>query len=257
MDEVFGKNPLQSPDTTKYRTVRQGDSLWAMAAHEYGEASQWREIAAANVQEIGRDKAFLKLVRIMQQECSAPDTDSGVYLLARLGIMFSQLEYVLIFITFVGMFTALWAAIAGLLQNDIKKVLAYSTISQLGYMFMAAGVCAFDASIFHVFTHAFFKAALFLGAGAVIHSLAGEQDMRRMGGLINKTPATACVMKYGPCRFVFRTVSKLSSVASRISARTFGAIPALFTRKLIGPSSASILSKAASRSAAQVMLPWQ
>ena len=119
---------------------------------------------------------------------------SGVYLLARLGIMFSQLEYVLIFITFVGMFTALWAAIAGLLQNDIKKVLAYSTISQLGYMFMAAGVCAFDASIFHVFTHAFFKAALFLGAGAVIHSLAGEQDMRRMGGLINKTPATACVM---------------------------------------------------------------
>ncbi len=119
---------------------------------------------------------------------------SGVYLLARLGIMFCQLEYVLIFITFVGMFTALWAAIAGLLQNDIKKVLAYSTISQLGYMFMAAGVCAFDASIFHVFTHAFFKAALFLGAGAVIHSLAGEQDMRRMGGLINKTPVTACVM---------------------------------------------------------------
>ena len=119
---------------------------------------------------------------------------SGVYLLARLGIMFCQLEYVLIFITFVGMFTALWAAIAGLMQNDIKKVLAYSTISQLGYMFMAAGVCAFDASIFHVFTHAFFKAALFLGAGAVIHALGGEQDMRRMGGLINKTPATACVM---------------------------------------------------------------
>ena len=119
---------------------------------------------------------------------------SGVYLLARLGIMFCQLEYVLIFITFVGMFTALWAAIAGLMQNDIKKVLAYSTISQLGYMFMAAGVCAFDASIFHVFTHAFFKAALFLGAGAVIHALAGEQDMRRMGGLIKKPPVTACVM---------------------------------------------------------------
>ena len=119
---------------------------------------------------------------------------SGVYLLARLGLMFSMLDYVLLAITFVGMFTALWAAIAGLLQNDIKKVLAYSTISQLGYMFMAAGVCAFDASIFHVFTHAFFKAALFLGAGAVIHALAGEQDMRRMGGMINKTPVTACVM---------------------------------------------------------------
>ena len=119
---------------------------------------------------------------------------SGVYLVARMGKMFCMLPEVLLLIAFVGMFTALWAAITGLFQNDIKKVLAYSTISQLGYMFMAAGVCAFDASIFHVFTHAFFKAALFLGAGAVIHSLAGEQDMRKMGGLLKKTPVTACVM---------------------------------------------------------------
>ncbi|SHJ23241.1 NADH-quinone oxidoreductase subunit L [Fibrobacter sp. UWP2] len=119
---------------------------------------------------------------------------SGVYLLARLGNMFALLPLILNIITVIGMFTALWAAIAGLFQNDIKKVLAYSTISQLGYMFMAAGVCAYDASIFHVFTHAFFKAALFLGAGAVIHALAGEQDMRKMGGLIKKTPVTACVM---------------------------------------------------------------
>jgi NADH-quinone oxidoreductase subunit L len=119
---------------------------------------------------------------------------SGVYLLARLGNMFALLPLILNIITVIGMLTALWAAIAGLFQNDIKKVLAYSTISQLGYMFMAAGVCAFDASIFHVFTHAFFKAALFLGAGAVIHALAGEQDMRKMGGLIKKTPVTACVM---------------------------------------------------------------
>ncbi|MCQ2055058.1 MAG: NADH-quinone oxidoreductase subunit L [Fibrobacter sp.] len=119
---------------------------------------------------------------------------SGVYLLARLGSMFVLLPVVLDIITVVGMLTAFWAAMAGLFQNDIKKVLAYSTISQLGYMFMAAGVCAFDASIFHVFTHAFFKAALFLGAGAVIHALAGEQDMRKMGGMIKKTPVTACVM---------------------------------------------------------------
>ncbi|WP_407441067.1 NADH-quinone oxidoreductase subunit L [Fibrobacter sp.] len=119
---------------------------------------------------------------------------SGVYLLARLGSMFVMLPVVLDIITVIGMLTAFWAAMAGLFQNDIKKVLAYSTISQLGYMFMAAGVCAFDASIFHVFTHAFFKAALFLGAGAVIHSLAGEQDMRKMGGLIKKVPVTACVM---------------------------------------------------------------
>lgn len=119
---------------------------------------------------------------------------SGVYLLARLGSMFVILPVVLDIITVVGLLTAFWAAMAGLFQNDIKKVLAYSTISQLGYMFMAAGVCAFDASIFHVFTHAFFKAALFLGAGAVIHALAGEQDMRKMGGMIKKTPVTACVM---------------------------------------------------------------
>ena len=119
---------------------------------------------------------------------------SGVYLLARLSRMFSVIPEVLVIILIVGMLTAFWAAVAGLFQNDIKKVLAYSTISQLGYMFMAAGVFAFDASIFHVFTHAFFKAALFLGAGAVIHALSGEQDMRRMGGLIKKTPVTACVM---------------------------------------------------------------
>ena len=119
---------------------------------------------------------------------------SGVYLLARLGSMFALLPVVLDIIVVVGMLTAFWAAVAGLFQNDIKKVLAYSTISQLGYMFMASGVCAFDASIFHVFTHAFFKAALFLGAGAVIHALSGEQDMRKMGGLLKKTPVTACVM---------------------------------------------------------------
>ena len=119
---------------------------------------------------------------------------SGVYLLARLARMYSVVPEVLVIVLIVGMLTAFWAAVAGLFQHDIKKVLAYSTISQLGYMFMAAGASAYDASIFHVFTHAFFKAALFLGAGAVIHALAGEQDMRRMGGLIKKTPVTACVM---------------------------------------------------------------
>ena len=119
---------------------------------------------------------------------------SGVYLLARLSSMFVLIPVVLDIITWIGLLTAFWAAVAGLFQNDIKKVLAYSTISQLGYMFMAAGVVAFDASIFHVFTHAFFKAALFLGAGAIIHALSGEQDMRKMGGMIKKTPVTACVM---------------------------------------------------------------
>lgn len=122
---------------------------------------------------------------------------SGVYLLARLSSLFVLIPSILNIVLAIGLLTAFWAAIAGLFQNDIKKVLAYSTISQLGYMFMAAGVAAFDVSIFHVFTHAFFKAALFLGAGAVIHSLTGEQDMRKMGGLIKKMPFTSLVMIFG------------------------------------------------------------
>ncbi len=121
---------------------------------------------------------------------------AGVYLVARLSPLYVLMPCVLTVIAVVGMATAFWAAVAGLFQNDIKKVLAYSTISQLGYMFMAAGVAAFDVSIFHVFTHAFFKASLFLGAGAIIHSLAGEQDMRKMGGLLTKTPVTAIVMLF-------------------------------------------------------------
>lgn len=121
---------------------------------------------------------------------------AGVYLVARLSPLYVLLPGVLSMIAVVGMATAFWAAVAGLFQNDIKKVLAYSTISQLGYMFMAAGVAAFDVSIFHVFTHAFFKASLFLGAGAIIHALAGEQDMRKMGGLLKKTPVTAIVMLF-------------------------------------------------------------
>ena len=86
----------------------------------------------------------------------------------------------------VGGFTALFAATIGLAQNDIKKVLAYSTVSQLGYMFLACGVGAFVAGMFHVMTHAFFKACLFLGSGSVIHALGGEQDIRKMGGLSGK-----------------------------------------------------------------------
>src|SRR5262249_6420159 len=90
----------------------------------------------------------------------------------------------------IGVATALVAATIGLVQNDIKRVLAYSTVSQLGYMFLAMGVGAYAAGIFHLYTHAFFKALLFLGSGAVIHALAGEQDLRRMGGLKNQLPIT-------------------------------------------------------------------
>jgi NADH-quinone oxidoreductase subunit L len=119
---------------------------------------------------------------------------AGVYLIARLGFLFSFVPNVLTLVLLIALATALWAAIAGLVQHDIKKVLAYSTVSQLGFMFMAAGVGAFDVAIFHVFTHAFTKAALFLGAGSVIHALGGEQDIRKMGGLAFKLPSTFLIM---------------------------------------------------------------
>ena len=96
-----------------------------------------------------------------------------------------------------GAFTAIFAASIGLVQNDIKRVLAYSTVSQLGYMFLACGVGAFAAGIFHLMTHAFFKALLFLGSGSVIHGMSGEQDMRKMGGLKAKMPWTHLTMLVG------------------------------------------------------------
>lgn len=115
---------------------------------------------------------------------------AGVYMTARLHFLFSLAPATMGLIAAIGALTALFAATIALAQNDIKRVLAYSTVSQLGYMFLAVGVGDFSAAIFHLFTHAFFKAGLFLGAGSVIHSLHGEQDMRKMGGLKNYLPAT-------------------------------------------------------------------
>jgi NADH-quinone oxidoreductase subunit L len=115
---------------------------------------------------------------------------SGIYMLARLSFLYVKAPETLMIICTVGAFTAFFAATIGILQNDIKKVLAYSTVSQLGYMFMGAGAGAFSAGLFHVMTHAFFKALLFLGAGSVIHALHHEQDIRNMGGLRKKLPLT-------------------------------------------------------------------
>ncbi|MDD4051735.1 MAG: NADH-quinone oxidoreductase subunit L [candidate division Zixibacteria bacterium] len=115
---------------------------------------------------------------------------AGVYLLARLNFLFILAPTTLVVVAIVGCVTALFAATIGLAQNDIKRVLAYSTISQLGYMMMACGVAAFGAGIFHLMTHAFFKALLFLGAGSVIHAMSDEQDMRKMGGLKKQLPTT-------------------------------------------------------------------
>jgi NADH-quinone oxidoreductase subunit L len=119
---------------------------------------------------------------------------AGVYIIARSHVIFDRSSYALAVVAIIGVATAFFAATIGLVQTDIKRVLAYSTISQLGYMFLGCGVAAYSAGIFHLVTHAFFKALLFLAAGSVIHSLSGEQDMRAMGGLRNKIPITFWTM---------------------------------------------------------------
>jgi NADH-quinone oxidoreductase subunit L len=122
---------------------------------------------------------------------------AGVFMVARLSPLFEHAPLALHVVTLVGAVTAFFAATVGLVQNDIKRVIAYSTCSQLGYMFVACGVGAYSAGIFHLFTHAFFKALLFLGAGSVIHAMHHEQDMRRMGGLAARLPITWAMMLIG------------------------------------------------------------
>src|SRR5438067_1524793 len=122
---------------------------------------------------------------------------AGVYMLGRNAVLFSHAPQVMTIVAIVGVLTALMAASIGLVQYDIKRVLAYSTVSQLGYMFTAMGVGAFSAGAFHLMTHAFFKALLFLGSGSVIHAMAGEQDMRRMGNLKKHMPVTFATMMIG------------------------------------------------------------
>ncbi len=122
---------------------------------------------------------------------------AGIYLIARSSILYTLTPFTLDVVMIVGLTTAVFAATIGIFQNDIKKVLAYSTVSQLGYMFFALGLGAFSAAMFHVTTHAFFKALLFLSAGSVIHALSGEQDIRKMGGLRKAIPVTYATFLIG------------------------------------------------------------
>jgi NADH-quinone oxidoreductase subunit L len=122
---------------------------------------------------------------------------AGIYLVCRLAALFAHAGAALTYVAWTGAITALLAGLIALRQTDLKRVLAYSTVSQLGYMFVALGCGAFSAAIFHVVTHAFFKALLFLGAGSVIHAMSGEQDMRKMGGLKDKLPVTYKAMLFG------------------------------------------------------------
>ena len=122
---------------------------------------------------------------------------AGIYLVARSHVLFDRSPFALGVVAIIGALTALTAALIGVVQHDIKRVLAYSTVSQLGYMFLGCGVAAYSAAVFHLLTHAFFKALLFLAAGSVIHALSGEQDMRVMGGLRRRIPITFWTMTMG------------------------------------------------------------
>ena len=124
---------------------------------------------------------------------------AGVYMVARSHVIFEHAPSAMMVVAIIGTLTAFFAATIGIAQTDIKKVLAYSTVSQLGYMFMACGVGAFSAGVFHLMTHAFFKGLLFLAAGSVIHAVGGEQDMRKMGGLWKKIPWTWGTMLIATC----------------------------------------------------------
>jgi NADH-quinone oxidoreductase subunit L len=164
---------------------------------------------------------------------------AGVYMVARSHVIFDHAPNALTVVAIIGTLTALFAATIGIAQTDIKKVLAYSTISQLGYMFMACGVAAYSAGIFHLMTHAFFKGLLFLAAGSVIHSIGGEQDMRKMGGLKQYIPWTFLTMT--AATFAIAGIPPLAGFFSKdeILARAYAANPAYW---FIGVTTAFITS---------------
>jgi NADH-quinone oxidoreductase subunit L len=153
---------------------------------------------------------------------------AGVYMITRMNVVFQLAPVALTAVATIGAVTAIYAASMGLVQNDIKRVLAYSTISQLGYMFLALGVGAFTAGIFHLMTHAFFKALLFLGSGSVIHALSGEQDMRKMGALRHKIPTTA--LTFLVATIAISGIPPLAGFVSKdaILAASFNARPVLW-----------------------------
>ncbi|MGZ5303374.1 MAG: NADH-quinone oxidoreductase subunit L [Bacteroidia bacterium] len=161
---------------------------------------------------------------------------AGIFLIVRSHILFSLAPFTLEIITWIGLATALFAATIGLAQNDIKKVLAYSTVSQLGFMFVALGVGAYSTAMFHLTTHAFFKALLFLGAGSVIHGMSGEQDIRFMGGLRKKMPITFITFLIGTA--AISGIPLLSGFFSKdeIMAKAFEHGPAIWVILLVTAS---------------------
>jgi NADH-quinone oxidoreductase subunit L len=164
---------------------------------------------------------------------------SGVYMLARLSFLYVKAPETMFIICAIGALTALFAATIGMLQNDIKKVLAYSTVSQLGYMFMGVGAGAFSAGIFHVVTHAFFKALLFLGSGSIIYALHHEQDIRNMGGLRKKLPITHLTFLIGTLAIAGTPFFSGFFSKDEILWKVFNYSPAIW---IIGATGAAITS---------------
>ena len=177
---------------------------------------------------------------------------AGVYMVCLLSPIYEYAPTASLVIAVTGAVTALFAATVGLAQNDIKRVIAYSTCSQLGYMFFAAGVGAYQAAMFHLFTHAFFKALLFLGAGSVIHGMHHEQDMRKMGGLWKLLPVTYAVMTIGTIAITGLGIpgiggfagfySKDSIIESAFAAATSGHSPAGYFAFVVGILAAGLTS---------------
>jgi NADH-quinone oxidoreductase subunit L len=160
---------------------------------------------------------------------------AGVYLVARAHALFERSGVALDVVAWVGVLTAVFAATIGLVQTDIKRVLAYSTVSQLGYMFIGVGVGAYTAGVYHLVTHAFFKALLFLGAGSVIHALSGEQDLRKMGGLARKLPVTWYTMLVATVAIAgLPPFSGFFSKDEILAGAFFAGKPAIFALGLVG-----------------------
>jgi NADH-quinone oxidoreductase subunit L len=160
---------------------------------------------------------------------------AGVFLVCRMSPVMEFAPNAMTFVTFIGATTAFFAATVGLVQNDIKRVIAYSTCSQLGYMFVAAGVGMYSAAMFHLFTHAFFKAMLFLGAGSVIHAMHHEQDMRNYGGLRKKIPMTFAAMMIGTL-----AITGVGIPLTHIGFAGFLSKDAIIESAFVGPNSASM-----------------
>ena len=159
---------------------------------------------------------------------------AGIYMIARSSILFTLAPDTMHIIAIIGLATAIFAALIALTQTDIKKVLAYSTVSQLGYMFLGLGVGAYTGAFFHLMTHAFFKGLLFLGAGSVIHGVSGEQDMRKMGGLKSKLPITFITMLVGT--LAISGIPPFSGFFSKdeILSHAFAQSPTLYILGVIG-----------------------